>query len=118
MAVEVPIRPMMALDRVLMVRVPEIDSVSVMPGHGQYPSARERGERNGEGEQAVGAACGVDFAGDDHGEVALGRSARERDLVAVNSRSHVWIARAVAARSRWAVAALAGWSINSRQSEP
>jgi hypothetical protein len=31
MAVEVPIRPMMALDRVLMVRVPEIDSVSVMP---------------------------------------------------------------------------------------
>jgi hypothetical protein len=39
-------------------------------------------------------------------------------LVTVNSRSHVWIARAVAARSRWAVAALAGWSINSRQSEP
>jgi hypothetical protein len=40
---------------------------------------RENEGRNGEGEQAVGAACGVDFAGDDHGEVALGRSARERD---------------------------------------
>jgi hypothetical protein len=31
MAVEVPIRPMMALERVLIVRVPVVDSVRVMP---------------------------------------------------------------------------------------